>query len=285
MDRAPASADALKAGPGRARRLRLVLVIAGAALALAATQVEPEAKSLGVALAVVGAVVMAAVGVLGARETAVRVRQWTRARSVSEAIKSEVFLFLTSSGDYASGDRQERLDAEVQRLEYGTGDGADLQRFTGGIKAVERPLPPVVDVESYLQVRVRDSQLANYYEPNSKLMRRRVRQFKTLEVTLALCAGTLAAVATRAPTVGAWATVATTAAGATVAYAASERYELLWIEFSRTAAELRRLAERRTNAKGKPLSPNDLAVACEDVISVQNQAWMAKWGEEVGFAT
>jgi hypothetical protein len=33
------------------------------------------------------------------------------------------------------------------------------------------------------------------------------------------------------------------------------------------------------------LSPNDLAVACEDVISVQNQAWMAKWGEEVGFAT
>jgi hypothetical protein len=28
------------------------------------------------------------------------------------------------------------------------------------------------------------------------------------------------------------------------------------------------------------LSDRDLVNACEQVISVQNQAWMAKWGEE-----
>jgi hypothetical protein len=272
----------LKAGPQRARQLRLVLVVAGASLALAATQVESKATKLGVGLAVAGAVVMAAVGVLSARQNADRVRQWTRARSVSEAIKSEVFLFLTSSGDYGSGDPQERLDAEVQRLEREAEEGADLRRYTGGIQPKARSLPPVRDVESYLQVRVRDSQLSKYYEPNAKTARCRVRQFKALEVTLALCAAALACLTTRAPTLGAWATIATTAAGATLAYAASERFESLWIEYSRTAAELRRLAERRTDAKGKPLSPHALVVSCEDVISVQNQAWMAKWGDENG---
>ena len=64
------------------------------------------------------------------------------------------------------------------------------------------------------------------------------------------------------------------------AYAASERYEFLWIEYSRTASELRRLLDRRTAADGRQLSGSELVGECEQVISVQNQAWMAKWGEE-----
>ncbi len=74
--------------------------------------------------------------------------------------------------------------------------------------------------------------------------------------------------------------MATTAGGALAAYLASERYEFLWIEYSRTASELRRLLERHTAADGRPLSGSELAAECEQVISVQNQAWMAKWGEE-----
>jgi hypothetical protein len=64
------------------------------------------------------------------------------------------------------------------------------------------------------------------------------------------------------------------------AYVASQRYEFLWIEYSRTASELRRLLERRTAADGGQLSGAELVGECEQVISVQNQAWMAKWGEE-----
>jgi hypothetical protein len=29
-----------------------------------------------------------------------------------------------------------------------------------------------------------------------------------------------------------------------------------------------------------PISGSDLVAECQNVISVQNQAWMAKWGEE-----
>jgi hypothetical protein len=54
----------------------------------------------------------------------------------------------------------------------------------------------------------------------------------------------------------------------------------VWIEYSRTASELRRLVERRTAADGRALSGPELVAECEQVISVQNQAWMAKWGDE-----
>jgi hypothetical protein len=43
---------------------------------------------------------------------------------------------------------------------------------------------------------------------------------------------------------------------------------------------LRVTLDRRTAADGRPLSDRELIVECEQVISVQNQGWMAKWGEE-----
>jgi hypothetical protein len=271
------AADRLKAAPSRARRLRLGLTIAGAAVALAGSQLQPVSPPAGVALAVLAAVVLAAVGLLSGTQSVEQVRRWTRARSVSEALKTEVLLCLTGAGDYASaGDPQQRLEAEVQRMEREAGD---LQPWTGGIEPRTRPLPAVHDLPTYLQVRVRRSQLAGFYEPKAGRLRARLRTAKAIEVTLALVAAGLAALNTVSPTLGAWAAVVTTAAGAVAAHLAGERYEFLWIEYSRTAGELRRLADRGTAADGRPLFGPELIAACEQVISVQNQAWMAKWGE------
>jgi SMODS and SLOG-associating 2TM effector domain 1 len=93
-------------------------------------------------------------------------------------------------------------------------------------------------------------------------------------------AAAFAAFAAVSPNVGAWAAVVTTAVGAATAYAATERYEFLWIEYSRTAAELRRLYSRHTSAGGRRLTGLELVTECEQVISVQNQGWMAKWAEK-----
>ena len=112
------------------------------------------------------------------------------------------------------------------------------------------------------------------------MLRQRLRTLKAAEVTLALIAAGLAALAAVSPGVAAWAAVVTTAAGAVAAYIAAERYEFLWIEYSRTASELRRLLDRGTAADGRLLSGPELVSECEQVISVQNQSWMAKWGEE-----
>jgi SMODS and SLOG-associating 2TM effector domain 1/Protein of unknown function (DUF4231) len=271
------TADNLKAGPNRQWRLRLALTVVAAALALAGSQIKAVSLPASIALAVTAALALAAVGLLRGRQNVEQARPWTRARSVSEAIKTEVFLYLTKSGSYDGPDHDQRLEAEVQRLEHEAGD---LQRYTHGVQPRERPLPAVHDVDSYLDVRVRQSQLEGYYEPKADLLRQRLQVLKAVEVTLALAAGGLAAVAAVAPGVAAWAAVVTTAAGATAAYVASQRYEFLWIEYSRTASELRRLLDRRTAADGRPLSGPELVAECEQVISVQNQAWMAKWGEE-----
>jgi len=201
---------------------------------------------------------------------------------VSEAIKTEVFLYLTQAGRYDAANREQLLEAEVQRLEH---DAGGLMRYTDGVQAKDRPLPAVHDVDSYLQVRVRQSQVEDFYEPKARALRERLRTAKTSEVTLALLAAALAAVAAISPNVGAWAAVATTAGGALAAYIAAERYEFLWIEYSRTASELRRLLDRRTTPEGDPLSGQKLVDACEQVISVQNQGWMAKWGEESAATT
>lgn len=271
------TADKLKAGPHRSWQVRLALTVAAAALALAGSQLKKVSLPASTALAVSAALALASVGLLRGRQNVEQVRRWTRARSVSEALKTEVFLFLSRSGAYDRPDRERRLEAEVQRLERETGE---LQRYTQGVQAKDRLLPEVHDLDSYLHVRVRQSQLEGYYEPKAHLLQRRLRALKAVEVTLALAAAGFAAMAAISPNVGAWAAVLTTAGGAVAAYIAAERYEFLWIEYSRTASELRRLLDRRTAADGRPISGSELVAECEQVISVQNQAWMAKWGEE-----
>lgn len=271
------TADRLKAGPGRLRTARLGLTVAAAALALAGGQVRAASRPASVVLAVAAALALAGAGLLRGRATAEQTRRWTRARSVSEALKTEVFLFMARAGRYAAPERERLLESEVRRLES---DAGDLQRYTETVTARDRALPAVHDVDSYLDVRVRRSQLEGYYQPRARQSRRRLRRLKIVEIALALFAAVLAALAAVSASVGAWAAVVTTASGAVAAYIAGERYEALWIEYSRTASELRRLSERRTGADGRPLSGSELAVECEQVISVQNQAWMARWGQE-----
>lgn len=270
------TADRLKAWPARLRTLRLWLTVGAAALALAGSQVKSASDAAALALAIVAAVALAGAGALRGLASADRMRDWTRARSVSEALKTEVYLYLCSGGEYQSGDREQRLESVLNRVE---GDAGDLARYTSGIQPARRDLPKVHDIGSYLEVRVRKGQLEGYYERKALGLRTRLRQLKAAEVALALVAAGLAAAAAASSTVGAWAAVATTAAGAVAAYIAAERYEYLWIEYSRTARELRRLLNLRTTADARPLSGPDLAAACEQVISIQNEAWMAKWGE------
>jgi hypothetical protein len=271
------TADNLKAGPDRLRTWRLGLTVAAAVLALAGSQVKSVSTPAAVTLAIIAAAAMAAVGYTRWRASPQQAKRWTQARSVSEALKTEVFLFLCSGGDYQSGDRVARLRAEVKRLED---DAVAVSPYTLGIMARMRDLPAVSDIESYLDLRVRKLQLADYYVPKAAAMKQRMDRLKLVEVTLALVVAGLAAAAIASASVAAWAAVATTASGAVAAYIAAERYEFLWIEYSRTAVQLQRLLD--LHESGDPAAPAgpDLAAACEQVISIQNEAWMAKWGEE-----
>ena len=221
------TADRLKAGPSRSWRFRLGLTVAAAALALAGSQVRAVSLPASIALAVAAALAMATVGLLRGRQNVEQVRPWTRARSVSEALKTEVFLFLAESGVYAGPDRDRRWKRRRSGWSTRQASCSDTPREC---RPRSRALPAVHDVGSYLDVRVRQSQLEGYYEPKARLLRQRLRSLKAAEVTLALVAAGLAAVAAISSSVGAWAAVATTAGAAVAAYIAAERYEFLWID-------------------------------------------------------
>ncbi len=271
------TADQLKAVSQRQWRLRMILTVAAAALALAASQLKPVSGLASLILGLVAAAALAGAGLIRSQQDAEQTRSWTQARSVSEAIKADVYTFLAQSGDGQPEGREAELAAKVRRLETSAGK---LLRYTQGVKPRTRDLPLVSDVETYLEDRVRKSQLDEYYDPKSRQMRTRLRWAKAAEITLTVVAAALAAVAAVSGSAAAWAAVVTTAVGAVTSYAASERYEFLWIEYTRTADELRYLLDRRTSADERPLSGMDLVNECEQVISVQNEAWMAKWREK-----
>jgi hypothetical protein len=81
------TANGLKARPQRLWGLRLGLIVAAAALALAGSQLKAVSRPVSVVLAVAAAAAMGAVGLMRSRQDVEQVRRWTRARSVSEAIK------------------------------------------------------------------------------------------------------------------------------------------------------------------------------------------------------
>src|SRR5690242_10507258 len=159
------TANKLKAGPHLALVFRMGFTVAAAAMALAGSQLKAVSLPASIVLAIAAALAMATVGVLRGLQDVEHMRRWTRARSVSEALKTEVFMFLSHAGAYDSPERERLLEAEVQRLENETGD---LYRYTEGVEPVARLLPAVRDVDSYLNVRVRQSQLKEYYEPNAR---------------------------------------------------------------------------------------------------------------------
>jgi hypothetical protein len=167
----------------------MILTVAAAGLALAGSQLKPVSATASVVLTVVAAVVLAAVGLLRFQQDVEQTRRWTRARSVAEAMKAEVYVFLAQSGG-DTAEREGNLRDQIRRLEA---EADDLQPYAQDVNPETRALPAVTDVNTYLDVRVRTSQLEKYYKPKARQMRRRLRWAKAIEVTLTLMAAALAA--------------------------------------------------------------------------------------------
>jgi hypothetical protein len=120
-----------------------------------------------------------------------QLRDWTRARSVSEALKSEIYLYLAGAGDYRSNDRDHRFKTRTDKAQQ---EARDLLQHTVDLEPVQRPLPDVDDYSSYLKVRVGD-QVDRYYRPRARRLRTRLRQFRRVEVGLAVTGVVLGALA------------------------------------------------------------------------------------------
>jgi hypothetical protein len=242
-------------------------------LAVAADQAGGLSVVAGRVLSAAAAITAGLATLVQRRASTGQIRDWTRARSASEGLKTEIYRYLAGGTAYTSpGRRDQRLGAETRAI---TEAVADLRRHTLGIVPDTKPTPPVRDVDSYITERVND-QIGNYYTPRAGRYENRVRRLRMVGGLLGVTAVVLAALAAAFQIGGlaAWVPVVTTIATSVAAYIAAARYDHLVIEYLRTAQRLEHLRQEHL---GHPASdPAAFIDACEAAISVENQAWMAR---------
>lgn len=277
------TANALKASVDRARSQGLLLGLAAAVLGVGSSQLMPFFVELGRITAFLSLVAAALTPYALRRASAQRLAEWVRVRSVSEALKSETYLYLAGLGPYG----QDGGDADAAELTRRTRNfldaASDLARHTRDIVPVRRELPSVSGADSYVTVRLA-SQLDTYYRPKAHAMARKVRITERAQSGLALLSAVLAAAAAAfvVDEAAAWIPVLATAGGAVTAHAAAANYAYQEMEFSRTAAELDRLIQQWTDGGRTEEEAQRLAERGEHIISIQNEGWMAKWTVEQG---
>lgn len=286
------AADALKARLERARTAALALAVLGAVLETAAATLPLgwlRPWSAGV-----GAAALAAGTFLTARlVTAEAVRAWTRARSVSEGIKAEVYAFRAGAAPYAGPGAPRALAAQVHAIE----DGArDLERHVAEIAvavADARP-PPALAPDDYVAQRV-VRQADEHYRRKARALAGRLRALRGIELGLGLAATIAGAAAAAAygggapppagstgGAMGAWVAVLTTVGGAIAAHVAAARHDFLVMSYHATARRLDALVEA-WRADGAPTDAprwSDFVHGCERAISIENESWLAKWAEQ-----
>jgi protein-S-isoprenylcysteine O-methyltransferase Ste14 len=268
-------ATELKRRLDQARTVALILALGAAVLAAAAAQTADPAPAVGRVLAAAAAI-SAGIGTLVQRRLGTdRVRAWTRARSASEGLKTEVYSYLAGATAYADRSTRDKILAERTRTMVE--DVADLQRESLGILPDSKPLPRVTGLADYLIIRV-DHQIENYYRRNAGIYERRVRRLRRLGDILGVITVILGAVAASfdLPAVAVWIPAATTAGASLVAFIAAARYDHMIIEYLRTAQRLEDLRHSRGDA---PSTAPELIQACEAAISTENQGWMARWND------
>lgn len=273
------AANRLKAAISRARTLSLFMGILAALLGTAASQTMDGRRVLGQTFAFTAALAAGAVPLLARQTGPKAIQNWTRLRSMSEAIKNEVYVFLAGAGPYRGAEAEAVLHDRVGRLRSET---SDLLPSVIGLSPVARPLPAITDIDSYVDIRLK-GQVAHYYRPKALEMGRRLAAVRRAEFVFG-CAGALLGAVAGAYGVAqaaAWVAVMAVAAAAVSAHSTASKYAYQQVEFARTADELERLLAR-WSVQGQQSAQSDDAFVrrCEEVISVLNESWMVKWSTE-----
>jgi hypothetical protein len=278
------AADKFKQIYLRCKALALILSCAGAVLAVASDQMSVRggqwAKAAHGWVAAASALALTLVPIvirLGSSRRALE--RWLRARSMSEQLKSEVYLYLAGAGPY----REPSSDlALIARRDDLLEKIADLEPETIGIVA-ERALPAVKDVSTYIAHRVND-QIEKYYEPKAAYHQHWAVVYRWIEGSLAVVGAAVAATSPIKdnPIAATWVPVLTTVGTAVAAHLVAGRHEQLVPDYLATARRLRSLKERflaaNPNLAAAPTSAVDaLVTATEAAISVQSEGWMAEW--------
>jgi hypothetical protein len=265
------TANSLKSQINWARGCVLILAVAGAILETLASQLHPtESYSPGKIIGYVGAVGLASIAVIRVQYLPQsRMQAWLVGRSISEALKRELYRYRTSTGPYRAENRDQilidRRDAIVEKAR-------SLQAFavepseTGTLD-----LPPL-DSDGYIQNRL-DAQV-KWYRERAATCSTRQSAFAAVQFILALAGAGIGAIAVsmrdRSP--AAWVAVTTTMLSALGSYLLAQRFEQLIVTYRVTAERLESIRVRWS-------SLDELVEQCESALAQENQSWMTSVDE------
>lgn len=199
---------------------------------------------------------------------------WLRARSASEAIKAEIFKYLTSTDTQ----RLEKLSAAQREILETVKDIPVLvMRDDIPKRAILQDLQP----KEYLEGRV-TQQISGYYLPKSRQHASTAKKYKTAHLILMFFGSALAASNAIFDEYhfGAWIAVISTVAASILAHLGSGRQEYLAVSYHATADRLQTLKDswldRYTEKSPSQEDITKLVENCEEAISVENQEWHTK---------
>jgi len=186
-------------------------------------------------------------------------------------------VWLAKAGPYRADPDGARL---LERWAQLRNDVGDLLRHQAGIVSDQRPAPDVHDVPSYFAARV-SHQIDTYYRPRAAALEKALRRYRVVEVGLAAIAAAIGAVCgvLGGSQWSVWIAVITTVGAAIAVHVAAARHEYQLIEFLHTAQRLE-LLRNRAATESTADGLDALAVSAEQVISIENEAWMAKLAED-----
>ena len=275
------TADRLRDVRSRSRSIVMMLTIAGAVLQTFAGTGPAFRTAAGIA----GTVALSlAAGIAGFFMKPENTQRWLRARSVAEGIKSEFYAYRASADPYTGPDALQLLQESIRKI---VGFAKDLAGQRARTSPKPKPMPDKLDQASYLSQRL-DGQIDTFYLRQAKRNADRAAIFRNAEIGLALLAAVMSAISTYVAkqtadagsasfALGPWIAVVTTIGGSIAAYAAASRYEFQASAYYAIAQELRDLKHWWVLMGDKPdASWSAFVRRCEDVISAENQAWMAK---------
>ncbi|MEV0678895.1 DUF4231 domain-containing protein [Actinosynnema sp. NPDC050436] len=265
-------AKALKQRVVTMRRWSLAALLVGAVAGAVAASTHDTHQAWSIAAAAVAAVAVAIGTYNRAQLDGGAAAEWTGARLVSEALKSEVFTFLAGAAPYREGGERALLDV-VERIEAGA--GGDLAARVSGIDPDGDPVPAVTDARTYRDLRV-VGQISGFYGKRAKALKITLDRFRRVDLVIGYGGAALTAVA--GVVVGGaltvWIGVLTTVGAALAAHVTQGQFEFQLVEYGRTANALELLCARYES--GTDRDDDEFVAACERVISDQNAAWLAK---------
>jgi hypothetical protein len=281
------TANRLKAELSKWRKWAAVAGVSGAlfeTLAGTLTGLDNKWWWLRSLIALAGTVILAVVPyVVRTKASAGRVRDWVRARSVSEALKETIYRYRVEVTPFGSGSGPADLIQEVQAVK-------DKARDLSAIAACSEPPakehPLSLTIDEYVEDRVK-GQIERHYRPKGQQNAIAARKLHNLEFFLGLLAVVMGALVSAAtPTglkelslLGSWVAVVTTAGAAVTAHLAASRYDHQAMTYFGTADRLTGLRDEWLVDPNR-LDPTRVAKFvddCEHAISTENEAWLAEW--------